>query len=130
MPNQNQNTTQGNHAHSPANNAPLEHAPQNLHPQRTTPATTKPTYTPDHWEKLHGKISKGGVFYKPNFVVLRNGEFIEVEGGGVSAYNYVTAFHIMLHLQAVNPHDNFTVEPCSWQPMTDYNVILDSEVKH
>lgn len=89
---------------------------------------TKPTYTPDQWEKLHGYF-KNGVFHKPNFVVMRNGDYIDLNGS-TSAYTYVTAFHIMLHLQAVNPHDNFTVEPCSWQPMTDYNVILDSEVKH
>lgn len=92
---------------------------------QTMPAT-KPTYTPDHWEKLYGKISKDGVFHKPNFVVMRNGEYIAVASGSVSAYSYTNAFHIMLHLQAISPNDNFTIEPCSWQPMTGYNVILDS----
>lgn len=86
---------------------------------------TKPTYTPDRFEREHGYF-KNGVFYKPNFVVMRNGEFIELDSC-VSAYRYTTAFHIMLHLQSVCPNDNFTVKPISWQPMTDYNVLADDK---
>lgn len=93
-----------------------------LYHSDNTPAE-KPTYKPDVWEIKHGKISNG-IFHRPFFVVCRNGEYIDLDNS-ISSYRYVTAFHIMLHLQAIS-NDNFTIEPISWQPMTGYNVILDS----
>ena len=93
-------------------------------PRHNDEPQAKPTYTPDTWERKHGKIIDG-VFHKPNFIVLRNGKYIELMGSTVSAYNYKEAFHIMLHLQTVCPNDTFTVEPTSWQPMFDFNVVME-----
>ena len=89
------------------------------------PQSEKPTYKPSQWEIQHGFI-RDGVFHRPDFVVLRNGKLIDLDGNWCSSYRYQQAFHIMLHLQAVSD-DCYTVEPISWQPMTDYNVIFEND---
>lgn len=95
-------------------------------PRHNDEPQAKPTYTPNYWERKHGKVING-VFHKPNFVVMRNGKYIELNGSTVSAYSYKDAYHIMLHLQAISD-DEYTIQPCSWLAMTDYNVLLDDEV--
>lgn len=90
-------------------------------------ATTKgekamQTYTLNQYDKQHGKVING-IFHKPIFAVYRNSKMMELNGGQTSAYkDYATAFHIMLHLQAVSK-DDFQVLPVSWQPMNDYQII-------
>ena len=90
-------------------------------------ATTKgekamQTYTLNQYDKQHGKVING-IFHKPIFAVYRNGELMEINGGQTSAYkDYATAYHILMHLQAIS-NDDFQILPVSWQPMNDYSII-------
>lgn len=87
---------------------------------------TKPTYTLSYWDNTYGKFING-IYHAPLFAILRNGEPLLVMGSTL-AYQYSEASHILMHLQAVS-NDTFTLEVVSYKPMTDYNVILDSDTQ-
>ena len=93
--------------------------------QRKNALANKPTYTPDQWERKDGYF-KDGVFHKPSYVVFRNGEPLQLNNDFDIGYSYIVASHIIMLLQAVST-DNFIINPISWQPMNDYNVMMEGK---
>ena len=88
-----------------------------------TPAQDeKPLYIPSYWERKDGYF-KDGVFHKPSYEIFNNGEPLEPLGVSFG-YRYEVADHILIHLQAVST-DNFIIKPTSWQPMNDFNVVME-----
>ena len=92
--------------------------------QRKNALANKPTYTPDQWERKDGYF-KDGVFHKPSYEIFNNGEPLEPLGVSFG-YRYEVANHILMHLQAVSS-DNFIIKPTSWQPMNDFNVVMEGK---
>lgn len=90
-----------------------------------TPAQDeKPLYIPSYWERKDGYF-KDGVFHKPSYEIFNNGAPLEPLGVSFG-YRYEVANHILMHLQAVSS-DNFTIKPTSWQPMNDFNVVMEGK---
>ena len=95
----------------------------------TTPqehhASHKPTFTPNYWEKKHGKVIDG-VFHCPSFSVHYKGQPIRIHGVEHS-YRYAEAYHIAMHLEAVLGEE-VQIVVTSWQNMAKFNVVMDASL--
>ena len=85
---------------------------------------SKPFY-PNYWERQHGYM-KNGIFHCPHFHLIRNCEYLDVNGV-THAYKYIEGYQILMHLQQVSD-DVFELVPFVWQPMPNAVLISDKEV--
>lgn len=88
-------------------------------------ASNKPTFTPNYWEKKHGKVIDG-VFHCPSFSVHYKGQPIRIHGVEHS-YHYAEAYHIAMHLEALLGEE-VQIVVTSRQNMAKFNVVMDASL--